>query len=261
MQDNQGQNQRANDIQDEQVRERVSDFYGRLARQTTSDTGCCAANDEALLEGPWGAVNYADGVLDGLPSAAGAASIGCGNPLARAELAAGQVVLDLGSGGGIDVLLSARRVGPTGFAFGLDMSDDMLDLARRNAAESGCENVEFLKGYLESIPLPDLSVDVVLSNCVVNLSPDKPAVFAETSRVLRPGGRLSINDVVAETAAATNGLEATEEWDSCFAGALTRTGYRSGLHSAGFTNIEISDGEKIRDGFSSVSITATKDET
>lgn len=243
-------------MSDDDVRERVSDFYGRLARKSSEVGGCCAAEDESLISGPWGTANYDDDLLAGLPTVATVASVGCGNPLARAELREGDVVLDLGSGGGIDVLLSARRVGPSGFVFGLDMSDDMLDLARRNLEEAGCSQAEFLKGYLEAIPLPDDSVDVVISNCVVNLSPNKEAVFTEAARVLRPSGRLSIADVVAENETAAAGLD-EREWDSCFAGALTRDAYLAGLASAGFVDIEISVGALIREGFSSVSITAT----
>jgi SAM-dependent methyltransferase len=174
-----------------------------------------------------------------LPEGAVRASLGCGNPLRVADLNRGETVLDLGSGGGIDVLLSARRVGPTGHVHGLDMTDEMLDLARRNAAEAGATNVEFHKGHIEAIPLPDASIDVVISNCVINLSADKPAVFAEMHRVLRPGGRIGISDVVAEDQLTPDQRGERGDWSACIAGALSRTEYLDGLTAAGFTNVSV----------------------
>ena len=167
------------------------------------------------------------------------ASLGCGNPTAVAELGEGETVLDLGSGGGIDVLLSAKRVGPTGKAYGLDMTEEMLALARTNAAEAGAANVDFLKGHIEAIPLPAETIDVVISNCVVNLSTDKPAVFAETYRVLKPGGRIGITDVVAEDQLSPEARAERGAWVGCIAGALTKTEYVAGLAAAGFADISV----------------------
>src|SRR5206468_11908140 len=186
-----------------------------------------------------GADLYAANDRGELPEGAVLASLGCGNPTAVAELHEGETVLDLGSGGGIDVLLSARRVGPSGKAFGLDMTDEMLELARRNASEAGVQNVEFLKGYMEEVPLPDASVDVIISNCVINLSADKPAVFAEMHRVLRPGGRIGISDVVADDRLTPDQRGERGDWSACIAGALSRTEYLDGLTAAGFTNVSV----------------------
>jgi SAM-dependent methyltransferase len=177
---------------------------------------------------------YVSGETDALPSAAVLASLGCGNPTALAQLAPGEVVLDLGSGGGIDVLLSARRVGPTGMAYGLDMTDDMLDLARRNAAEAGVENVQFLKGQIEAIPLPDASVDVIISNCVINLSGDKQRVLAEAFRVLKPGGRFAVSDVVVRGEVPAAVRRSMELWVGCVAGALEESEFLALLGDAGF---------------------------
>jgi SAM-dependent methyltransferase len=193
-----------------------------------------------------------------LPDAAVLASLGCGNPLMVADLNAGETVLDLGSGGGIDVLLSARRVGPSGKAYGLDMTDEMLDLARRNAAEAGATNVEFLRGHIEDVPLPSNSIDVIISNCVINLSTDKPAVFASAFRVLRPGGRVGVSDVVAE-----NHLTAAERaerggWVGCIAGALSITEYEQGLADAGFTDIEVTPTHEVAEGMHSAIVRARK---
>ena len=173
----------------------------RYAAAATAASSCCPAAGEFGAEGNevYGAARYDQGELDGLPAEALAASIGCANPVALADLTPGETVLDLGAGGGIDVLLSARRVGPTGKAYGVDMTDEMLELARANQQRSGITNAEFLHGYIEHVPLPDASVDVIVSNCVINLSPDKPAVFAEARRLLRPRGRLAVADVVADT--------------------------------------------------------------
>jgi len=201
------------------------------------DGGCCASGGDlsALTDGA-GASLYRDGETDGLPAGAVTASLGCGNPLAVAELRDGERVLDLGSGGGIDVLLSARRVGPSGHAYGVDMTDEMLALARANAEQAGAGNVTFLKGQIEAVPLPDASVDVVISNCVINLSTDKPAVLAEMFRVLVPGGRIGISDVVAEDHLSPADRAAAGSYVGCIAGALSRSEYLAGLAAAGFTD-------------------------
>ncbi|HEV2368902.1 MAG TPA: methyltransferase domain-containing protein, partial [Acidimicrobiales bacterium] len=193
-----------------------------------------------------------------LPDQAVAASFGCANPVLVADLATGETVLDLGSGGGIDVLLSARRVGPSGHAFGLDMTDEMLDLARANQAKAGLGNVTFLKGPIEDVPLPDASVDVVISNCVINLSVDKTAVFAECHRVLRPGGRLCVADVVADTEVAVEPVADLEAWTGCLAGALTRTAYSSALDAAGFSEISLTDSHPVAEGYTSVLVRARR---
>jgi arsenite methyltransferase len=182
---------------------------------------------------------YGEGETDGLPEQAVQASLGCGNPLAVAELREGERVLDLGSGGGIDVLLSARRVGPSGFAYGVDMTDEMLELARANAAKAGAANVEFREGEIEALPLPDAAVDVVISNCVINLSTDKPAVLAEMFRVLVPGGRIGISDVVAADRLSSADRAAAGSYVGCIAGALTRAEYLNGLAAAGFTDASV----------------------
>ena len=195
---------------------------------------------------------------DELPDAAVLASLGCGNPTAVADLHQGERVLDLGSGGGIDVLLSAKRVGPTGRAFGLDMTDEMLALAQRNAAEAGATNVEFLKGHIEAIPLPAESIDVVISNCVVNLAADKPAVFREIARVLRPGGRLGISDIVAEDALTPAERAERGSYVGCIAGALSISEFRDGLEAVGLADISITPSHAVADGMVSAIIRATK---
>jgi SAM-dependent methyltransferase len=220
---------------------------------TTADAGCGTASGEPFGSGLYSAAERAE-----LPSAAVAASLGCGNPLLVADLHAGETVLDLGSGGGIDVLLSARRVGPTGRAYGLDMTDEMLDLARRNAAEAGVSTVEFLKGTIEAIPLPAASVDVVISNCVINLSLDKPAVFAEVFRVLRPGGRIGVSDVVAEDEVTPDQRAERGEWVGCVAGALSRREYSEGLAAAGFSEVEVRFTHPVADGMHSAVVRAVK---
>jgi SAM-dependent methyltransferase len=213
------------------VRDKVKDHYAAAARAAAAgQTACCG--DE-----PFGDVHYDN--LGDLPEGARRASLGCGNPTAVADLHDGDVVLDLGSGGGIDVLLSARRVGPTGRVYGLDMTPDMLELARRNAAEAGATNVEFLEGHIEQIPLPDHAVDVVISNCVVNLSEDKTGVFTEMHRVLRPGGRIGISDVVADDDLTPADRAALGSHESCIAGALSVSEYRQGLVAAGFADVDI----------------------
>lgn len=219
-------------------------------------SSCCGGSAEQV--DPFGATLYDAADRDALPGAAVAASLGCGNPTAVAELREGETVLDLGSGGGIDVLLSARRVGPSGKAFGLDMTDEMLELARRNAAEAGASNVEFLKGEIEAIPLPDATVNVVISNCVINLSTDKPTVFAETFRVLTPGGRLGVSDVVPEDHLSAADRAERGQWVGCVAGALSMSEYRSGLEAAGFIDVDTTPTQPVADGMHSAIIEATK---
>ncbi|MGH2406675.1 MAG: arsenite methyltransferase [Candidatus Limnocylindrales bacterium] len=206
--------------------------------------GCCTDADL----GTYGLELYDAAERDSLPDAAVLASLGCGNPTAVAELREGERVLDLGSGGGIDVLLSARRVGPTGRAFGVDMTDEMLALARRNAAEAGATNVEFLKGRIEAIPLPAGSIDVIISNCVINLSVDKPAVFAEMARVLRPGGRVGVSDVVADDDLTPDQRAERGSYVGCIAGALSFTEFRAGLEAAGFQDVVLTPSHAIGDG-------------
>jgi arsenite methyltransferase len=221
------------------------------------DSGCCGT--AATVEEPgFGAQLYAALDRDQLPDTALLASLGCGNPTAVAELHQGEVVLDLGSGGGIDVLLSAKRVGSTGKAYGLDMTEEMLQLARNNAAEAQATNVEWLKGHIEAIPLPAQTVDVVISNCVINLSVDKPAVFAETYRVLKPGGRLGITDVVAEDHLSAEDRAERGAWVGCIAGALTKTEYEAGLTAAGFTDVSVTFTHQVGDGLHSAIIKATR---
>lgn len=221
-----------------QVLGEVRDRYGKIAHRFLTDpslaTGCGSGHDDPITRDL-----YSSDETDVLPRAAEAASLGCGNPTALIDLHEGDVVLDLGSGGGIDVLLSARRVGPSGRAYGLDMTDEMLALARRNHAESGLENVEFLKGVMEDVPLPDSSVDVVISNCVINLSADKGRVLIEAFRVLRPGGRFAVSDVVSRGQIDSRVRAGVEAWVGCIAGALDENEYRSLLTQAGFTEIEL----------------------
>jgi SAM-dependent methyltransferase len=224
-----------------ELREQVRERYAAAARSVTAGAadGCgCGCGDPAALAAVTGDLYRSDETA-GIADTAVRASLGCGNPVALAELHPGEVVLDLGSGGGLDVLLSARRVGPTGKAYGVDMTDEMLALARRNQAESGVANAEFLKGHLEDVPLPDGSVDVVLSNCVVNLSPDKDRVLAEAFRVLKPGGRLAIADIVVEGAFPAPLRRVVELWSGCIAGALEIGDYRDRLARAGFADAEI----------------------
>jgi len=223
------------------------------------ESGCCetgsAAPDTADC---FGSALYGEGDTDGLPEEALLASLGCGNPLAVADLHEGERVLDLGSGGGIDVLLSARRVGPSGFAYGVDMTDEMLTLARANAAKAGAANVEFLKGEIEAVPLPDAAVDVVISNCVINLSTDKPAVLAEMFRVLVPGGRIGISDVVAEDHLTAADRAAAGSYVGCIAGALSRAEYLHGLAAAGFAAASVTFTRESAPGLHSAIIRAVK---
>jgi arsenite methyltransferase len=217
----------------DQIHDTVSAHYAKAAIEVLEGTSCCS---DSTAYGP---ELYSALERDELPGAAVLASLGCGNPTAVADLRPGERVLDLGSGGGIDVLLSAKRVGPTGRAFGLDMTDEMLMLARRNAEEAGATNVEFLKGYIESIPLPAASIDVVISNCVVNLAADKAAVFREVARVLRPGGRIGISDILADDSLSAAERAERGSWAGCVAGALSFEEYRRGLEEAGFEAIDI----------------------
>ncbi|MDQ2737710.1 MAG: arsenite methyltransferase [Actinomycetota bacterium] len=253
----------------DELREHVRDRYAAAAAAVGSGSGqsCCGPTDALALisdgdeSDVFGAGLYAAGQTDGLPAEAVLTSLGCGNPLAVADLRTGERVLDLGSGGGIDVLLSAKRVGPTGFAYGLDMTDEMLDLARANASRAGAENVEFLKGQIEQIPLPDASIDVIISNCVINLSTDKPAVLAEMFRVLAPAGRIGISDVVAEdhlTPAQRAQRAQRGSYVGCIAGALSVTEYLDGLASAGFADPEVVFTHQVADGLHGAIVRATK---
>jgi SAM-dependent methyltransferase len=219
---------------------------------------CCGVGATAEAVGGFSEGLYREGETDGLPEEAVLASLGCGNPIAVAELREGERVLDLGSGGGIDVLLSARRVGPTGFAYGVDMTDDMLELARGNAARAGAANVEFRKGQIEDLPLPDASVDVVISNCVINLSVDKPAVLTEMFRVLVPGGRIGIADVVAEDHMSPEDRAAAGSYAGCIAGALSRREYLDGLTEAGFAGASVTFTTEAAPGLHSAIIRAVK---
>lgn len=222
------------------IRHLVKERYGEAAvRAMSGGSSCCGASPPLANVDPITSNLYSDQERQGLPADAVAASLGCGNPTALAELHAGETVLDLGSGGGIDVLLSAQRVGPTGKAYGLDMTDEMLALARENQRKAGVENAEFLKGEIEHIPLPDQSVDVIISNCVVNLSGEKELVLAEAFRVLQPGGRLALSDIVVRGAVPTEIQRNLELWAGCVAGALEETEYRNLLHQAGFVEIGI----------------------
>ena len=219
----------------EKIREAVRARYAEAAR--ARETPCCGP--VCTTEGVFGRSLYGEDDAEALPETALATSFGCGNPTLLAELRPGEVVLDLGSGGGIDVLLSARRVAPDGIAYGLDMTPEMLALARRNQAEAGVANAEFLEGTIEAVPLPDESVDVIISNCVVNLSADKPAVFREAFRVLRPGGRLAIADVVMRRELAAPLQHVMGLWTGCLAGALLEGDYRRELGDAGFEEVGI----------------------
>jgi ubiquinone/menaquinone biosynthesis C-methylase UbiE len=206
----------------------------------TEEAGSCCGPTACAPEGnPISADLYTDDESAAVPAQALAASLGCGNPTALIDLHPGDVVLDLGSGGGIDVLLSARRVGSEGKAYGLDMTDDMVDLARRNQREAAVENAEFLKGTIEEVPLPDNSVDVIISNCVINLAADKSEVFREARRVLRPGGRFAVSDIVIRGDIDPEIRRSVEAWIGCVAGALSEEDYRAGLEAAGFTDVEI----------------------
>ena len=222
------------------IKDAVKEKYGEAAlRVLSGESSCCGASTSCGTPDPITSSLYNETQVTQIPEEALKASLGCGNPTALAELNSGEVVLDLGSGGGIDVLLSARRVGAAGKAYGLDMTDEMLALARENQKKAGVENVEFLKGEIESIPLPDDSVDVIISNCVINLSADKDRVLGEAFRVLKPGGRLAISDVVTRGAMLPEIRERVLLWVGCIAGALEENEYRTKLGEAGFTNITL----------------------
>lgn len=252
----------------EELREQVRAHYAAAAVSVgpvgccdSDGGGCCGSGGcgAAVEDDPaFGAVLYPRAELDLLPVEASLASLGCGNPVAVADLHPGERVLDLGSGGGIDVLLSARRVGPTGFAYGVDMTEEMLGLARANAARAGATNVEFLHGTIEEVPLPDGAVDVVVSNCVVNLSADKPAVLGEMFRVLAAGGRVGISDVVAEDHLTPAERAERGSHVGCIAGALSRTEYAEGLAAAGFTDVEITFTHEAAPGMHAAIVRARK---
>ena len=223
------------------IQQAVREKYGAIASAVTkasSTSGCCGPTACGCGD-PVTSNLYSDTETSALPREAVAASLGCGNPTALLDLKAGETVLDLGSGGGIDVLLSAKRVGPTGKAYGLDMTDEMLALARENQRKAGATNVEFLKGTIERIPLPDNSVDVIISNCVINLSSDKDAVLREAFRVLKPGGRFAVSDVVVRGEVPAVIRRSIELWVGCIAGALEETEYASKLRAAGFTDVQV----------------------
>ena len=257
-----------------ELREQVRDRYAAAALRVTSgedgcgcgdDGGCCGSSCSGPsspvtleLDDTFGSTLYSADERGELPVEAVAASLGCGNPTAVADLHPGERVLDLGSGGGIDVLLSARRVGPTGFAYGVDMTDEMLDLARANGAKAGATNVAFVKGTIEAVPLPDNAVDVVISNCVINLSVDKPAVLAEMFRVLTPGGRIGISDVVAEDHLTVEERAERGSYVGCIAGALSRREYLDGLAAVGFVGSTVEFTHEAAPGMHGAIVRATK---
>jgi ubiquinone/menaquinone biosynthesis C-methylase UbiE len=254
-----------------ELREEVRRRYADSAKAVTAEgegsgcgSGACCADDSAASavgSAKFGEVLYEAEQRGELPDAAVLASLGCGNPTAVADLREGETVLDLGSGGGIDVILSAKRVGPTGLAYGLDMTDEMLALARRNAEEAGIKNAIFLKGYIEEIPLPADSVDVVISNCVINLSTDKAAVLLEIARVLRPGGRVGVSDVVAEDHLTEEDQAERGSYVGCIAGALSKSEYIGGLEEAGFERVEVTFTHQVADGMHAAIVKAVKTET
>ena len=242
-----------------EIREAVKEKYGQAALKAAGgeaaccDTSCCGGTDEITTN------LYTIGEAGSIPQEAMLASLGCGNPTALAELHAGETVLDLGSGGGIDVLLSAKRVGPAGKAYGLDMTDEMLQLARENQQKAGATNVEFLKGEIENIPLPENSVDVIISNCVINLSSDKDRVISEAFRVLKPGGRFAVSDVVSRDNVPPEIRRNMELWIGCIAGAMEESEYAAKLRGAGFENIGIEPTRIYKDGhFMSAFVRAQK---
>jgi SAM-dependent methyltransferase len=252
----------------EHVRARYSDAALRMAdRDAIAGCGCgcetaaddpaaCCTDAPADATGVFGADLYTGADTSGATAASVGASLGCGVPTAVADLRPGETVLDLGSGAGADVLISARRVAPGGRAIGLDMTDEMLQLARRNAADAGVDNVEFVKGYIEEIPLPDASVDVVISNCVINLAADKARVLREAARILRPGGRFAVSDVIADAGMDDATRADMAQWTGCVAGALTRTEYETALTEAGFDGIEIRETHRVHEHAASAVIRA-----
>jgi SAM-dependent methyltransferase len=253
---------------EDDVREAVRERYAEAAEvaEAGAEASCCSTEGASCgcgssiaREGAaeaFGSQLYPSSDRDALPDAAKLVSLGCGNPTAVAELHEGETVLDLGSGGGIDVLLSARRVGPAGKAYGVDMTDEMLELARRNQREAGVENVDFLKGTIEAVPLPDDSVDVIISNCVINLSADKPSVFREAARVLRAGGRFAVTDIVADPDMDEQTRSDLAQWTGCIAGALTEEEFRAELEAAGFEAVEIRETHRVHDQAGSAIIRA-----
>lgn len=261
------------ELTDYELRERVRERYGQAAlrmaeRDAAAGCGCgcdtsdadeggCCTTDAAGSE-VFGGALYADADAEGAPEGAVAASLGCGVPTAVADLREGEIVLDLGSGAGTDVLISARRVGPTGRAMGLDMTDEMLAMARQNARDAGVQNVEFVKGYLEEIPLQDGSVDVVISNCVINLAADKPRVLREAARVLRPGGRLAVSDVIADPDIDEATRADMDAFSGCVAGALTRVEYEQKLSAAGFVEVDVRDTHRVHEHAASAIVRARK---
>jgi arsenite methyltransferase len=254
----------------EDIREAVRERYAEVTTTAASAGGatCCGPADSSCgcgtateadeSEAVFGPDLYSGEERDSLPDAAKLASLGCGNPTAVAELEEGEVVLDLGSGGGIDVLLSAHRVGPTGKALGLDMTDEMLELAHENLRQAEVENVEFLKGTIEDIPLPDESVDVIISNCVINLSGDKPRVFREAARVLRPGGRFAVTDIVADREMDDATRRDMRQWTGCIAGALTAAEFERELVAAGLEQVEIHETHRVHEQAASAIIRARR---
>ena len=258
------------------IREAVRERYAAAARTVTaplpqaasccgpaeaSASSCCGSDAAVIPDDQrdvWGAELYATEERGELPDTAPLASLGCGNPTAVAALREGETVLDLGSGGGIDVLLSARRVGPTGKAYGLDMTDEMLALAHENQAKAGVDNVEWLKGHMEQIPLPDASVDVIISNCVINLSGDKPAVLREAARVLRPGGRFAVTDVIADPDMDAGTRADMAQFTGCVAGALTREEFERDLRAAGLVDVEVQEAHRVHASAGSAIIRARK---
>jgi SAM-dependent methyltransferase len=251
----------------DELREEVRRRYAESARAVTDGSaggcgsgGCCAddSSASAVESEKFGEILYDAEQRGGLPEAATLASLGCGNPTAVAELREGETVLDLGSGGGIDVILSAKRVGPTGTAYGLDMTDEMLELAQRNAREASVRNAHFLKGVIEEIPLPANSVDVVISNCVINLSTDKPAVLLEMARVLKPGGRLGVSDIVGEDHLTEAEQAERGSWVGCIAGALSKSEYEAGLAEAGFERVSVEFTHQVADGMHAAIVKAVK---
>jgi arsenite methyltransferase len=248
----------------EQVRETVRQKYAAAAGAASGccspadaggASGCCSPADAGAV---FGSSLYAEAAEEGVPEAAVAASLGCGVPTAVADLHEGETVLDLGSGAGADVLISARRVGASGKAIGIDMTDEMLELARRNAAESGVRNAEFVKGYLEDLPLPDATVDVVISNCVINLSGDKHKVLAEAARVLKPGGRFAVSDVIADPDMDEATKADMAAWTGCIAGALTEEEFRRALSAAGLVEPEFRQTHRVHEHAAAAIIRARK---
>jgi arsenite methyltransferase len=248
----------------DELREEVRRRYAESALRVTGESeGCGCGSGSCCVDGENDAAKFGEALYDAeqrgaLPEAATLASLGCGNPTAVADLAEGETVLDLGSGGGIDVILSAKRVGAEGLAFGLDMTDEMLALARKNAADAGVKNAIFLKGIIEAVPLPADSVDVVISNCVINLSTDKAKVLTEISRVLRPGGRVGVSDVVAEDHLTSDERAERGSFVGCIAGALSKGEYIAGLEAAGFERVEVTFTHQVADGMHGAIIKAVK---